>query len=121
MAVALRRPELVEKLVAVDNAPIDAVLSSDFTKYVRGLKTIERSNLSKMKDAYTVLNKFESNIDIQHFLLQNAEMKPNGTVGFKIPLDIISKSLDHIGSFPFHPDKERFVGPSLFIRGTKSH
>ncbi|UKZ69991.1 uncharacterized protein TrAtP1_010994 [Trichoderma atroviride] len=36
MAVALRSPETVAKVVAVDNAPTDTMLSSSFATYVRG-------------------------------------------------------------------------------------
>ncbi|KAK9471331.1 Alpha/Beta hydrolase protein [Dipodascopsis tothii] len=121
MAVALRRPELVSQLVSVDNAPIDAALSSDFPKYVRALKSIERAGVPRIKDAYAMLAKFEPDINIQHFLLTNAEIKPSGKVGFRVPVDTIGKSLDHVADFPFHPDEARYEGPTLFIRGTRSH
>jgi pimeloyl-ACP methyl ester carboxylesterase len=38
-----------------------------------------------------------------------------------VPLDILAKSLDHLGDFPYkNPSEVRFGKPALFIRGTKS-
>lgn len=40
----------------------------------------------------------------------------------RIPLNILGASLDLMGDFPFKdPEKARYDGPTLFIRGTKSH
>lgn len=41
---------------------------------------------------------------------------------FRIPLDILGKSLAHLGDFPYKDSqKRRFKKPVLFVRGTKSH
>ena len=41
---------------------------------------------------------------------------------FRVPLQILGSSLDNLGDFPFKdPDEARYEGPTLFIRGTKSH
>lgn len=38
-----------------------------------------------------------------------------------MPLDIIGRSLNHMGDFPYKdPSKVRFEKPALFIRGTQS-
>lgn len=40
---------------------------------------------------------------------------------FRIPLDILGKSLAHLGDFPYKNTQERrFKKPALFVRGTKS-
>lgn len=40
---------------------------------------------------------------------------------FRVPLDILGRSLDNLGDFPFKdPDVVRFEKPALFVRGTKS-
>lgn len=40
---------------------------------------------------------------------------------FQVPLDILGKSLNKLGDFPFkNPDEVRFNKPALFVRGTKS-
>lgn len=40
---------------------------------------------------------------------------------FQIPLDILGKSLNNLGDFPYkRPQDRRFGKPALFVRGTKS-
>lgn len=59
MAVSLRRPELVDTVISVDNAPIDARLSSEIPVYVQALRTVDRMGLKSTKDAFEVLGKYE--------------------------------------------------------------
>lgn len=61
-------------------------------------------------------------LPIRQFLLGNLH-RPTGekTQKFRIPLDIIGRSLDNLGDFPYKdPNEVRFVKPALFVRGTKS-
>lgn len=40
----------------------------------------------------------------------------------RIPIKTLAASLDYMGDFPFRdPDEARYDGPTLFIRGTRSH
>lgn len=59
MALALGQPGLVQDVIAVDNAPVDAVLSTDFAKYVRGMKKVEDANVSSQKEADRIFAEFE--------------------------------------------------------------
>lgn len=59
MTIALGSPELVSNIVSVDNAPIDAILSTDFGSYVRGMKKIEASQVSRQSDADKILREVE--------------------------------------------------------------
>lgn len=44
------------------------------------------------------------------------------TQRFRIPLDILGRSLDNLGDFPYkNPTEVRFEKPALFVRGTRSH
>jgi len=41
---------------------------------------------------------------------------------FRVPIQILGNSLERMGDFPFKdPQETRYDGPTLFIRGTKSH
>jgi hypothetical protein len=51
MAVALGSPDLVEDIIAVDNAPVDAAVRSDFGSYLRGMKEIEKAEVESMSAA----------------------------------------------------------------------
>jgi pimeloyl-ACP methyl ester carboxylesterase len=58
MTLALREPERIANLIAVDNAPVDAMLKSDFGTYVRGMKEVERVGVSRQSEADEILEKY---------------------------------------------------------------
>lgn len=59
MTVALRSPTLVDSLISVDNAPVDAALSNDFAKYIRGMRRIEESRMIRQSEADEILKEYE--------------------------------------------------------------
>jgi hypothetical protein len=59
MALALHEPDLVANLVAVDNAPVDARLGSDFGRYVQGMKKIDEANITRQAEADKILEPYE--------------------------------------------------------------
>ncbi|KAK0392155.1 hypothetical protein NLU13_1653 [Sarocladium strictum] len=122
MAVALSSPELVSDIVAVDNAPVDVTLSRDFAEYVRAMKKIQDAQTTRQADADRILEQVEQSLPVRQFLLGNLYREPGEKVlHFRVPLDILGRSLDNLGDFPFKdPDVVRFEKPALFVRGTKS-
>jgi len=123
MALALSSPSLIDNIVSVDNAPVDARLGSDFGRYIQGMKKIDDSGVTRQAEADKILETYEKSLTIRQFLLGNLHRPdPQSNVQkFKVPLSIIAKSLDHLGDFPFrNPQDVRFLKPTLFVRGTKS-
>ena len=59
MTMALRSRVRLKALVSVDNAPVEAALKSDFSKYVRGLEEVERANVSNQGEADEILKSYE--------------------------------------------------------------
>jgi len=59
MTLALRKPQLIENLVSVDNAPLDAALLSDFAKYIQGMRKIEESEVTRQAEADKILQDYE--------------------------------------------------------------
>ncbi|RYO90194.1 hypothetical protein DL764_008481 [Monosporascus ibericus] len=59
MTLALSQPHLVDKLVSVDNAPVDATLNSSFAKYIQGMRKVEESGVTRQRDADNILREFE--------------------------------------------------------------
>jgi pimeloyl-ACP methyl ester carboxylesterase len=55
MTLALQRPDLVRNLVAVDNAPVDAALKTDFHGYVAGMLEVARRGVRKRTEADEIL------------------------------------------------------------------
>lgn len=58
MCVALHSPSKIANLIAVDNAPVDAALRSDFGTYVKGMREVERANISKQSEADEILQPY---------------------------------------------------------------
>lgn len=58
MALALWQPDRIANLIAVDNAPVDAALKSDFHQYVQGMKEVERVGVKSQKEADALLVPF---------------------------------------------------------------
>lgn len=123
MTLALRSPDLVHDLIAVDNAPVDAALGSDFARYIQGMKKIEEANVTRQVEADEILKDYEESLPIRQFLLGNLHRPAGGSTPqkFRVPLGIIGKALDNLGDFPYKdPSEVRFEKPALFIRGTHS-
>lgn len=59
MTVALRSPDSIGALVSVDNAPVDAVLRSDFAKYTQAMRRIEDAHITKQSEADDILKQYE--------------------------------------------------------------
>jgi pimeloyl-ACP methyl ester carboxylesterase len=123
MALALRNPKTTSGLISVDNSPVDATLQSDFGKYLQGMREVEVAKVTKQSDADAILQKYEAVLPIRQFLLTNLIRAPDSTtLKFRIPIQILAASLGSMSDFPFRdPDQTRYEGPTLFVRGTKSH
>lgn len=124
LALALHEPDLVADLVAVDNAPVDVRLGSDFARYIQAMKKIDAADVTRQAEADKILEPYEKSLAVRQFLLGNLHRSADGdgkTQKFRVPLPILAKALDHLGDFPFKdPGEVRFLKPALFVRGTKS-
>ncbi|PSS10609.1 hypothetical protein M430DRAFT_126887 [Amorphotheca resinae ATCC 22711] len=122
MTLALRSPNRIRDIVSVDNAPWDAVLQSNFGKYIEGMKKVEAAGVTRLSEADKILQDYEESQAVRQFLLGNLHHKPGEqTKHFKPPLQILARSLGNMGDFPYKdPEEVRFEKPALFVRGTKS-
>lgn len=59
MAVALQQPESIANIIAVDNAPVDARLESDFARYIQGMKKIDEAGVTRQAEADKILEQYE--------------------------------------------------------------
>ncbi|CDK26020.1 unnamed protein product [Kuraishia capsulata CBS 1993] len=123
MALVLEHPRLCSMMIAVDNAPVDnsgyfGTGFSKFGKYARQMRIVEqRCHSSKEADA--VLAQVEDSLPVRQFLMSNLKRKGDHYTS-RVPLEILAKSLDNVGAFPFDPLYSRWTGPSLFVRGADS-
>ena len=122
MTVALRNKVPIANLIPVDNAPVDAALHSDFAKYITGMRRIEDTTIHRQSEADAILKDYEDSLPIRQFLLGNLVRRKDGTQTWQIPIKILANALDNMADFPFtDPDAVRYEGPTLVVRGTKSH
>ncbi|KAL8960590.1 MAG: hypothetical protein Q9193_002733 [Seirophora villosa] len=123
MTVALRSPGLLGALIPVDNAPVDANLKGDFRKYLEGMREIEEAGVRKQAEADQILKKYEDLVSIRQFLMTNLVKGPqSSSLTLRIPTKTLMLSLGNMGDFPFkNPDETQYKGPTLFVRGTRSH
>jgi len=58
MTMALRNPNDYANIIAVDNAPVDAALSSDFPLYVEGMRKVNDAHVKSQKEADAILEPY---------------------------------------------------------------
>ncbi|KAH7087541.1 Alpha/Beta hydrolase protein [Paraphoma chrysanthemicola] len=123
MTVALRNPDCCANIIPVDNAPVDAALSSDFPKYAEGMQRVEAAKPKSQKEADEILQPYAKDLPVRQFLLTNlVRPGPSEPLKFRIPVKILTDALDDMSDFPFNdPDQARFGKRALFVRGTRSH
>jgi pimeloyl-ACP methyl ester carboxylesterase len=123
MTMALRNPDCCANIIPIDNAPVDAALSSDFPKYAEGMQRVEQAKPKSQRAADEVLQPYAKDLPVRQFLLTNlVRPAPSEPLKFRIPVKILTDALDNMADFPFkNPDEARFGKKALFIRGTKSH
>ena len=49
-----------------------------------------------------------------------SSIEGGSTLTFRIPLDVISRSVPDIGDFPYLPGDTSWDGPTLFMKGSES-
>ncbi len=117
MLYALEYPELLEKLLILDIAPV--VYNNEYHDIIDSLSSIDMSNLQTRSDADTLLQeKIEERI-LRHFLLQNLARTEDG-FKWRINLASIRSHLNDIIGFPQLDKEAKFNKPALFIAGENS-
>jgi pimeloyl-ACP methyl ester carboxylesterase len=139
MALALAEPDALQKLVVADIAPSVGSISPEFTEYVRAMGRVQARKLRTRKEAQQAMRETESVgylpitswnhiVDVSFaqdpavlaFLMTNLVSADDGTVHFRLPLEILEESVGHIGDFPIAPGERSWDGPTLFVKGLKS-
>lgn len=121
MLLALQRPELVERLIAVDISPVEGTGSSHFPAYVAAMRTVNipdglpRSHARKLADEQ--LSSVIQNLAVRQYLLTNL-VEVDGRLAWRLNLDALAQHLDKLLTFPQR--QESYLGPTLFLLGGNS-
>ena len=113
MVLALKNPDLVERLLIADIAPV--TYEHDQSKFIEAMQKIDLSKVERRSDAIMALSKYVEDKSLQNFFTQSLDLK---TKSWKLNLDILSSEMHEILGFPKIDGK--FSGHTLFFRGEKS-
>ncbi|KAE9389493.1 alpha/beta-hydrolase [Gymnopus androsaceus JB14] len=114
-----------QNLIVVDIPPIKGSVSRTTISYIEAMRRIEDLKLtgsSIRKEADELLIDVEKDPSTRAFLLSTL-ITPSSTsefARFRVPLDILSKSIPDIGSFSYDPGEAVYKGRTLLVKGGKS-
>ncbi len=117
MVLALRHPELVDRLVVVDIAPVASGGSGEFEHLLDSLAGLDLEAIERRADADAALEAEVGDERVRGFLLQNLRRGPDG-FGWRANLDLLRSELSTIAGFP--EASGRFERPVLWIAGEHS-
>ncbi len=117
MVLALTRPELVERLVVADIAPV--AYTHTFAPYVRAMRAVPLGQVSRRAEVEAQLAARIPDPRVRAFLMQNLE---NGETGYRWRpnLAVLNAAMDDILAFPALREASRYEGPTLFLAGADS-
>lgn len=119
--------ERIAGLIIVDISPVSNCkqLAEDMLIILKTMKTINFDGLNTRKRARTAarikLHTHMSDSITLNAVLQNIDIRKNGTIGWICNIDALLKNFNHIVSFfPAHLQNIQYNGPVLFIGGQRS-
>lgn len=99
MVLALRHPELVERLCVVDMSPVDYHGTSEFAGYIRAMRGMDLDAVDRRSDADAALAEAVPNTTVRSFLLQNLRRDGAGWA-WQPNLPVLERDLDVLGGWP---------------------
>ena len=117
MVLALTRPELVERLVVVDIAPVRSTATP--IEYVRAMRALPLAAFSQRLDVKEALAPAIPDPMVRGFLTLNLVSGPSG-LAWTVNLEAIERNFDTILGFPELLAARPFSKPALFVAGGRS-
>lgn len=133
MSLALRRPELLRALVAVDIAPVEyperGARSDDpaeedppFAGFIAAMRALDLHTLTSRAEADEALADAVPSRMVRGFLLQSLSREQDGDGwSWKLNLELLARDLGELRGFPDPPPGATYDGPVLWIAGATSH
>ena len=112
--LALIRPDLINKLIIVDIAPI--VYQHEFDEVLQGFDAVPLEMIKSRREADNWLSHSIKDAALRQFLLQNLQLK-DGQYQWRLNLDAISHAIPLIIGFPETYHLEPYHKRVLFVAG----
>lgn len=117
MWLALNDPDLIQKLIVVDIAPVS--YQHSFENVIKALLGLPLVEISNRKQAEDFLSESLPDLSFRQFILQNLILK-EGEYCWRTDLAIFQKAAPAIIAFPNSEGLTPFSGQSIFVVGEKS-
>ena len=120
MLVALRHPEVVDRLCVVDISPADTSNSSEFEGYVEAMCALDLATLERRSDADEALTEAVPSRMVRDFLLQNLR-RDGDSWRWQANLEVLGRDLEAIADWPADAVAgTTYDGPVLWVSGSES-
>ena len=120
MCLALRHPELVERLVVVDVAPVTYASGREFVGYIDTMRQMDLTTLERRDQAEEALREAVPNPVVRSFLLQNLRRSDDGW-HWQLNLDLLGEDMDGLVGWPDEKlGDTSYDGPVLWVGGAGS-
>ncbi len=113
MMLALRQPDLVNRLIVADIAPVSYGHSQ--IQYIDAMRAVDLSRIAKRSDAQALLAPHVDTPELVSFFLQSLDVKARRWI---LNLDALEREMPHIVGFPEITGS--FAGEALFLTGALS-
>lgn len=120
MQLALNYPDMVNKLIIVDIAPVTYPSKADgHLRVMEGMNALNLGEISNRADAEELLEDYIEDEATRKFVLTNIVRNEDGSYGWRLNLPAIEKHYDELRQKP--TGENPFNGPTLFVRGDLSN
>lgn len=117
MLVALHRPDLVDRLVVVDVAPV--TYPAGFGAYARAMLAVDLTGVTRRSQADVQLAPAVPDAAVRAFLLQNLVLDSGGA-RWRANLPVLEREMAAISGFPSIPRGVSYDGATMFVAGGRS-
>jgi pimeloyl-ACP methyl ester carboxylesterase len=120
MCLALRHPQLVERLAVVDIAPVAYDSGREFIGYTRTMRALDTSTMERRSEADEAMTDAVPNPTVRSFLLQNLRRTEDGWQ-WQPNLDLLGEHMDELAGWPGTAlGDASYDGPVLWVGGASS-
>lgn len=117
MVLALTQPQMVERLVVVDIAPVK--YTHTFAPYIKAMRAAPIATAQRRGDVELAMHGVIDDARVRAFLMQNLDGQP-GSYRWRPNLAVLGAAMDDILGFPHVADGTHYDGPALFLHGAQS-